>query len=91
MKDNKISNCLVITDKDLIVSLVAQGFPIIEIKKDQNQNRCIAYFENTKKLDEAVLAFTNKNININIAEYFAADKRVRTLLHHQKLHHTILN
>lgn len=90
MKNDK-KNRLVITDKDLIVSLVAQGFPIVEIKKDQKQNRCIAYFENTKELDEAILAFANKTININIAEYFAADKRVRTLLHHQKSHHTILN
>jgi len=91
MKSNKTKNCIVITDKDLLVSLVAQGFPIIDIRKDQNQNRCIAYFENTKELDEAILAFANKTTTINIAEYFAADKRVRTLLHHQKLHHALLN
>jgi len=85
MKNINIKNCLIITDKDLIVSLVAQGFPIIHIHKDpKNPNRCIAYFKNTKELDDAILSFTNKTTTINIGEYFAADKRVRTLLYHQK-------
>ncbi|KAB3535624.1 hypothetical protein F8154_05695 [Alkaliphilus pronyensis] len=77
-------NSRLITDKDTIVFLVAKGFKIINVQKDPERNRSLIYFADTKELRNAVLAYTNKSVNINIADYVAAEKRVRILLNMQK-------
>ena len=71
-----------ITDKDLIVFLVAYGLNIKEIKKDGN--RSLIYFEDTPILKDAILKFTNRSVEINLSDYIAAEKRVKTLLYTQK-------
>lgn len=73
-----------ITDKDLIVFLVACNFQIQKIEKDKKYNRSLVYFEDSEKLEEYILRFTNKSIDINICDYMAAEKRVKTLLCIQK-------
>jgi hypothetical protein len=74
-----------ITDKDLIVFLVAKGLKIQQIKRDPGRNRSLVYFENTGELENAVLAYTNKSEEINYGDYIAAERRVKTLLTMQKL------
>lgn len=73
-----------ITDKDLIVFLVAYGLEIKDIKEDNKYNRSLIYFENSKELQEAILKFTNKSVSINICDYISAERRVKTLLCVQK-------
>lgn len=68
-----------ITDIDLIIFLVIKGFEIKQTQKDGN--RSIVYFEDSNNLDSAVLKFANRTENINIADYQAAQKRVKTLLY----------
>jgi hypothetical protein len=74
-----------ITDKDLMVFLVAKGMEIKKVNKDQGKNRSLVYFEKTKDLENAVLSFTNKSEEINVGDYIAAERRVKTLLNLQKL------
>ena len=71
-----------ITDIDLIVYLVLLGHRIIEIKKDRNKS--IIYFENNERLNSAILKFANKDDEVNIADYQAAHRRVKTLLYANK-------
>ncbi len=73
-----------ITDKDLMVFLVAKGLKIVKIKKDPERNRSLVYFNDTAELENAVLAYTNKE-EINYGDYIAAEKRVKTLLSMQKM------
>lgn len=82
MKNMKLRE---ITDKDLIVFLVARGLKIKEIKRDPKRNRSLVYFEDTGELENAVLAYTNKSEEINYGDYIAAERRVKTLLIMQKL------
>ncbi len=71
-----------ITDKDVIVYLVAEGKQIVDVKKDGK--RSIVYFENNIYLDEAILRFINRTGEINIGDYIAAERRVKTMLCMQK-------
>lgn len=80
MSSNKKLKSL--TDKDLIIFLVACGINIEDIKKDGN--RSLVYFENTDNLKESILNYANRATNINISDYLAAEKRVTTLLYTQK-------
>lgn len=75
-----------ITDKDLIVFLVAKNFEIQNIEKEVDRNRSIVYFEDSPELHKAILAYTNKtnDTNISLVDYMAAEKRVTTLLNLQK-------
>jgi hypothetical protein len=73
-----------ITDKDLIVFLVACGLEIKQIIKDKRFNRSIVYFENSNNLEEHILKYTNKSVTINICDYISAERRVKTLLCMQK-------
>ena len=73
-----------ITDKDLIVFLVSCGLEIKQIIKDERFNRSIVYFENNNDLEEHILKYTNKSVNINICDYISAERRVKTLLCMQK-------
>ena len=73
-------NLRLITDKDLITFLVSKDFEIKNIKKDKNRNRSLVYFEKSKSLDEAILQFVNRTEEINIADYQASERRVKTLL-----------
>ncbi|MEW9123793.1 MAG: DUF5659 domain-containing protein [Thermotaleaceae bacterium] len=74
------------TDKDLIVFLVAKNFEIQNIEKEVDRNRSIVYFEDSPELHKAILAYTNKtnDTNISLVDYMAAEKRVTTLLNLQK-------
>lgn len=77
-------NLKLVTDKDLIVFLVASGMEIKHIKKDMVRQRSNVFFEDTEKLDAAILSYTNKATMVNIADYLAAEKRVKTLFCMQK-------
>lgn len=77
-------NLKLITDKDLIVFLVVKGFEIKNIEKEKNRNRSLVYFKKTRELEKTILKFVNKTETINIGEYQAADKMVKTLLCMQK-------
>ena len=77
-------NLKLITDKDLIVFLVAKGFEIKNIEKEKNRNGSLVYFKKTRELEKTILKFVNKTETINIGEYQTADKRVKTLLCMQK-------
>lgn len=77
-------NLKLITDKDLITFLVAKGFEIQKINKDKGRNRSLIYFEKTKALEKAILSYVNKTETINICDYQAAERRVKTLLCLQK-------
>lgn len=81
----KKDNFREITDKDLIVFLVAKGIQIQQIKRDPGRNRSLVYFHNTAELENAVLAYTNKSEEINYGDYIAAERRVKTLLSMQKM------
>lgn len=78
------NNLKLITDKDLIVFLVAKGFNIEKIIKDKKRNRSLVYFKESNNLEAAVLSFVNKTETINICEYQAVERRVKTLLCLQK-------
>jgi len=73
-----------ITDKDLIVYLVANGVDILAIKKEQGKERSIIYFEDDDKLQQLIINFANKKDQINIAEFIATERRIKTLLCLQK-------
>lgn len=73
-----------ITDKDLIVFLVAKGFDIKAVRRDMIRSRSLVYFEKSDTLEEAIIEFTNKSAVVNIADYIAADRRVTTMLCLQK-------
>lgn len=67
-----------ITDMDLIVFLVLKGHGINKSKREGNKS--IIYFEDNEELQENILKFVNRNENINIADYQATYRRVKTLL-----------
>ena len=69
-----------LTDKDLIVFLVSQGFDIKDIESNSSKTKCTIYFENSLALEKSILDFVNKSTTINIADFLAAEKRVKTLL-----------
>ncbi|MDT8718204.1 hypothetical protein IAI10_16175 [Clostridium sp. 19966] len=73
-----------ISDKDLLVFLVAKGLEIKDIKKEKDKNRSLVYFEDTDKLNQAMLQFANKSEQVNISDVLAAERRVKTLLCMQK-------
>lgn len=73
-----------ITDKDLIVFLVACGIDIKQIEKDKKFNRSIIYFEDNENLNDYILKYTNKSVSINLCDYISAERRVKTLLCMQK-------
>lgn len=79
-----ISSLKQITDKDLIIFLVAYGLEVKDIKKDSSRNRSWVYFEDTSELKDAILKYTNRSVEINLCDYIAAEKRVTTLLYTQK-------
>lgn len=78
------ANLKPITDKDLIVFLVAINHEIKAIRSDLIHSRSLVYFDKTEAIDKAILDFTNKSAVINISDYIAADRRVTTLLCLQK-------
>lgn len=67
-----------ITDKDLMVYLVAKGFKIEKIKKDGNKS--IVIFQENKELEDATIKFVNRQDSVNIADLLAAEKRIKTIL-----------
>lgn len=67
-----------ITDKDLMVYLVAKGFVVKDVKKDKN--RSIVFFENTRELKGELVKFVNKENSVNIADFLAAERRIKTIL-----------
>ena len=67
-----------ITDKDLMVYLLAKGFQIENIKKDGNKS--IVTFKDHKALEEATIKFVNREDVVNIADLLAAEKRIKTIL-----------
>lgn len=74
-----------LTDKDLIVYLTAIGLEIKEIKKDNGKNRSLVYFEDNEELEKQILNYVNKsNSNVNITDFLAAERRIKTLLCMQK-------
>ncbi|AUN23782.1 hypothetical protein EXN48_14320 [Clostridium botulinum] len=77
-------NLVKVTDKDLIVFLINYGLKIEDIKKDPNRNRSLVFFKNTEEFRKATLEYGNKTLEINVADYIAAEKRIKTLLHIQK-------
>lgn len=74
----------VITDKDLIVYLSAKGLEIKDIKIEQGKNRSLVYFEEDEQLRRAVINYANKSDKVNIADFLAAERRIKTLLCMQK-------
>lgn len=79
-----MDNLKVITDKDLMVYLIAVGIEIKDVKKDNNFNRSLVYFKNDEKLRKAIIRYANKSDDVNIAEFLSAERRVKTLLCVQK-------
>gem|GEM_PF-2349822 len=70
-----------VTDKDLIVYLVANGYEIKHIIRDyMRPARSKVYFDKTNSLSESITRFTNKNTSINFSDFIAAERRVNTLL-----------
>lgn len=67
-----------ITDMDLIVFLVAKGFKIEEINKQEKKT--IFYFKETEEFKSSIIAFVNKSECINIGDILGAKRRVKTLL-----------
>lgn len=78
-------NLKAITDKDLIVYLVASGMEIKNIEKENGKNRSVVYFEKGNQLDKMVINFVNKTGCVNIADFIAAERRIKTLLCMQKI------
>lgn len=70
------------TDLNLIVFLVSKDHLIKNSKLDGN--RSIVYFQDTPKLRADVLKFVNGTEDINITDYQASEKRVKTLLYQNK-------
>ena len=73
-----------VTDKDLMVFLVAAGFEIEHVKRDIVHSRSLVYFEKTEEFEKAMLRFANKDNMINYSDYAAADRRVTTILNMYK-------
>jgi len=73
-----------ITDKDLIVFLVSSGLKIIDAQKENNTNHSVVFFEDNENLKKAKIEYVNRSKVINIADYIAAEKRVRALLYSLK-------
>lgn len=73
-----------LTDKDLIVYLSATGHEIVGIKKEENCNRSVVYFNDTEKLNESILSYVNKTEKVNVADFLAAERRIKTLFCMQK-------
>lgn len=67
-----------ITDMDLIVFLVAKGFEIEKINKQEKKT--IFYFKETEEFKKSIIAFVNKTESINIGDILGAKRRVKTLL-----------
>lgn len=70
-----------VTDKDLIVFLVASGLEIVNAEKEKNKNHSVVFFEDNDNFRKAKLEYVNRNKVINVADYLAAEKRVRALLY----------
>lgn len=75
-------NLIKITDKDLIVFLINYGLEIKDIKKSGNKS--LVFFRNTEDLKKATLEYANRSFKVNVADYIAAEKRIRALLYLQK-------
>lgn len=73
-----------ITDKDLIVFLTATGQEIKNIHRDKNGKKSIVYFEDNEELNDAIIRYANKKDLVNLCDFIAAEKRIKTLLYVQK-------
>ncbi len=73
----------VITDKELMIFLVAKGFDIEKIEKEKGRDRSLVYFEKSKGFEAAILAYVNKS-DPEFTKYMEAEKRIKTLLCLQK-------
>ncbi|WP_202707724.1 DUF5659 domain-containing protein [Sporosalibacterium faouarense] len=73
-----------ITDKQLIIFLVCKQFKVVKVERDPGGNRSIIDFENSEKLNQALLDYTNKESSVNIADYLSAEKRVNNILYFNK-------
>nr|WP_225908293.1 DUF5659 domain-containing protein [Clostridium botulinum] len=71
-----------VTDKDLIIFLINYGLKIEDIKKSGNKS--LVFFKDTEELKKATLEYANRTFKVNVADYIAAEKRIRTLLYLQK-------
>lgn len=71
-----------LTDLDLIIFLVAKKHTVVNTKLEGN--RSLVYFNKTKELEKDILTFVNGTDKINITEYQAAEKRVKTILYANK-------
>ncbi|WP_027633443.1 DUF5659 domain-containing protein [Clostridium hydrogeniformans] len=71
-----------ITDKDLIVYLVAIGLEIKDIRKAENKS--IVYFEDNDRLKKSFFKYVNKTDYINLSDFIWAERRIKTLLCAQK-------
>ena len=70
------------TDLNLIIFLASQGHSIIDSKLDSNKS--IVMFKNSTKLQSDILKFVNGEEEINITDYQAVEKRVKTLIYQNK-------
>ncbi|NEZ46489.1 hypothetical protein FDF74_04570 [Clostridium niameyense] len=77
-------NLVIVTDKDLAIFLVMCGLDIIDIRKDKGHNRSLIFFHDNEELKKATLEYANKSKVVNVADYLAAEKRIKTLLYLQK-------
>lgn len=69
-----------VTDKELIVFLVASGLELKDNKYDKMAKRSTLFFKNDEAFNSAVINYANGTGNVNIADYIAVEKRVKTLL-----------
>lgn len=83
MSDNS-KNTIGITDKQLIIFLLLRQLKVLRVERDPSGTKSILYFENTKELNQAILDYTNRVGNVNIADYLAVEKRVNNLLYFNK-------
>ncbi|MTI67833.1 MAG: hypothetical protein FH753_14705 [Firmicutes bacterium] len=84
MEVKTIGDNIEITDKDVIVYLVATGFQIKKAYKDPKRNRSIVVFKNSKELNEAIINYANKKGKVNVANFIEAEKRVKNLFYLNK-------
>lgn len=75
-------NLIQVTDLNLITFLVAKNHQIKDSKIDGNKS--IIYFEDSKGLQDDIVKFVNGIETINITEYQAAEKRVKTFIYQNK-------
>lgn len=73
-----------VTDKDLIVYLTAIGQEIKNVQKDKGGNKSIIFFEDNDNLKDAVIRYANRTDSINLCDFIAAERRIKTLLCVQK-------